>query len=438
MMMTFLFVSVAVTMIQTAGAYLRYLPFSSELSSEEKNHLWQILLTWAIFSVSLNFVIISGFEMNAPLYKVVMFFGWLPYFLISVSIIKRPFSTHIFILGMQCIWAIMLHTAAIMSERFANLSLELEHLFYTHAVVYLLLFLVLLPVERIVFKNLLPSFQIFSSSFRWPMALLPMIIFIGVSLPIADDLLVHDWRYSISRLGLPIAFFFIYRAMSIATKQAEQYENDIQESLWMSRQIDTLKEYDTLRENNNQEMLAISHELRESYICLDKYLAANDIQAAIKHIEAQEGRLVGAPLRLFSDFPLVNAALAIYISRAEKLGIAPNVKIDLPKDMSTDEHDFAALLSNLLENAVQAEEQQPVGRRFLSVVINAKDGKFALEIVNLSDSQLILGKNGMPRSSVPGRGVGMAFLTEFVQKYNADIKFTQENGRVQVSMNWAL
>ena len=239
-------------------------------------------------------------------------------------------------------------------------------------------------------------------------------------------------------LVFPSRFFFIYRAMSIATKQAEQYENDIQESLWMSRQIDTLKEYDTLRENSNQEMLAISHELRESYICLDKYLAANDIQAAIKHIEAQEGRLVGAPLRLFSDFPLVNAALAIYVSRAEKLGIAPNVKIDLPKNMSTDEHDFATLLSNLLENAVKAEEQQPVGRRFLSVVINAKDGKCALEIVNLSDSQLILGKNGMPRSSVPGRGVGMAFLTEFVQKYDADIKFTQENGRVQVSMNWAL
>ena len=436
MMMTFLVVSVAVTMIQTAGAYLRYLPFSSEISPEEKNHLWQILLTWAIFSVSLNFVVISGFEMSAPLYKVVMFFGWLPYFLISVCIIKRPFSTHIFVLGMQCIWAIILHTAAIMVERFADLSLELEHLFYTHAVVYLLLFLVLLPVERAVFKNLLPSFRIFSATFRWPMSLLPMIIFIGVSLPIADDLLVHDWRYSISRLGLPIAFFFIYRAMSIATNQAEQYDNDVQESLWMRQQIDTLKEYDALREKSNQEMLAISHELYESYVLLDKYLAANDIKAAIKHIEAQEGRLVGSPLKLYSDFPLVNAALSIYVNRAEKLGIVPNVKIDLPKDMSTDERDFAALLSNLLENAVEAEEKQPAGRRFLSVVVSAKEGKCSLEIVNLSDSKLVFGKNGMPFSAHPERGVGTAFLTEFIQKYDADIKFTQENGRVQVSMNW--
>jgi len=51
MMMTFLFVSIAITMIQIAGAYLRYLPFSSELSLEEKNHLWQILLTWAVFGI---------------------------------------------------------------------------------------------------------------------------------------------------------------------------------------------------------------------------------------------------------------------------------------------------------------------------------------------------------------------------------------------------
>lgn len=435
-MLTLLFFSVTTAMIQTSGAYLRYLPFRSDMSPEEKERLWQLLLTWAVFSISLNTVLLSQIGLKVPIYKAILFLGWLPYFLISVKVIRQPMAAHLFVLGMQCLWAVMLHTGAAVVELSAGVPQELEQMTFTHAVAYLLSFAILLPVERTVFLNLLPSSRLFLSSFRWPMSLLPAILFIGVSLPIADDQLVHDWKYPLSRLAMPLIFFFVYRAMSIATNQAERNEQNLQESVWMRRQIDTLKEYDLLHENSNRQMAAISLELRESYRRLDEYLAAGDTAAALRHIESQESRLTRAPLRLFSDFPLINAALSIYVKRAEKLGIRPEVKINLPKEMGTDEHDLAVLVSNLLENAVEAEEKQPPGRRFLSVIVEAEDGQCVLEIVNLSDRPLAFGKNGLPRANALGHGIGMTSLAEFSQKYDAYVDITQEKSRVQVSMYW--
>ena len=436
MMLTFLTISVIIAMLQTAGAYLRYLPFRSGMSPQESDRLWQFCLTWAILSVGLNTFLLATFNLNVPLYKAIMFFGWLPYFLISVKVVNRPLAAHVFVLGMQCLWALTLHTAAATLELFAGFPEDLERLSFTHAASYLLLFILLLPAERAVFQNLLPSPELFLRSFRWPMSLFPIIIFIGASLPIADSQLIHDWQYRFARFGLPFTFFFVYRAMSIASTETERNNRNMQESTYMRRQIAVLKEYSMLYERSSRQVMAIYQAMSESYERLDRYLAISDTKGALKHIETQEKRLDKTPLRRYAEFPLINAALSIYIHRAEKLGIHPKVKINLPKNMSTDEHDLAVLISNLLENAVEAEARQPPGRRFLSVIIEADSGQCVLEIVNLSDEQITFGENKLPHTDAPGHGIGMTSLEAFAEKYDAYVDFTQEKERVQVSMYW--
>ena len=89
--------------------------------------------------------------------------------------------------------------------------------------------------------------------------------------------------------------------------------------------------------------------------------------------------------------------------------------------MATDEHDLAVLISNLLENAVEIEEKQSPGRRFLSVILETAGNQFVLKIINMSDQPLILGKNGLPCSNVPGHGIGMTSLTEFSEKYHFNV-----------------
>ena len=63
-MLNFLLLALTIALIQLAGAYLRYLPFRGGLTPREGRRLWQLLFTWAVLSISLNTLLLSGVEIG--------------------------------------------------------------------------------------------------------------------------------------------------------------------------------------------------------------------------------------------------------------------------------------------------------------------------------------------------------------------------------------
>ncbi len=102
--------------------------------------------------------------------------------------------------------------------------------------------------------------------------------------------------------------------------------------------------------------------LNENYTILDEYLSAEKIEKAIEYIKIQEKLLEKTSVKKYSDSPMINAALSIYLRRAEEIGAKITQKINLPENFSSAENDFEVLISNLLKNAVQASERQQKNR----------------------------------------------------------------------------
>ncbi|MBR3051027.1 MAG: hypothetical protein IKG61_06210 [Selenomonadaceae bacterium] len=87
---------------QISGVYLRYLPFSAELSAEETSRLWKYFLLWSLVNLAIGLWIFSD-EMTYRRFKIELLLGWLPYFLISMATIRRKIPQHIFVFGMQAL-----------------------------------------------------------------------------------------------------------------------------------------------------------------------------------------------------------------------------------------------------------------------------------------------------------------------------------------------
>ena len=155
-----------------------------------------------------------------------------------------------------------------------------------------------------------------------------------------------------------------------------------------------------------------------------------------KHIEAQEKLLGKTVVKNFCEPPLINSALMIYVRRAEKLGISVRHKINLPPNIKADESDVALLVSNLLENAINASTRQPPERRRISIVIQHVGGQFVLEVSNLCDTPVDFDEKNYPRTSHEGHGLGTASIKIFADKYNAYTDFSQDNGIFKVTMYW--
>lgn len=433
-MVEIIFSDVIFTIIQLSGAYLRYLPFSREISEEKLYALKKYFILWSVISFALNFWILSD-GLSYFAFKVILLIGWLPYFLSSLIIIGK-IAQHIFVFGMQAMWCFMLHAFAGTTVAFIRGTMAEEFL-PLQMTIYLIFFFGLLPIERKFFIELLPTRRFFEDkALKWCISVLPVAIFIGTVIPMLEVTFLTTWNGRFSRWFMPIFFLLIYRSMSITTQRIEEKILSEQKNRSLARQMNSLAENNSLMEKNQREVAELQKDLSENYTELEKLINADKIPEAMNFISKQVKILDSTRLKQFSRLPLINAALSIYFRRAEELGIKINYTIDLPEKISMDESDFAVLLSNLLENAITASKKQNPPAREISIIIRYMGGQYVLEITNRYDYELKFGENGLPYTTQIGHGMGMNSLELFAKKYNAFVNFSQENGLVQVNLYW--
>ena len=429
-----------ITLMNLIGAYLRYLPFSSNLSTFQARQLWKRLLIWSIFSVTILALTFKNIDIHILLYKIILYTIWLPYLVISFTVIKNKFFQHIFVIGMQGIWVLFLHTLSgttvtilieqnLITEE--SLSTQLELTFY------FIYFFILLPWEQRLFKNMLPSDEFFKLKLLSKyISFLPLIMFIGYSFLMMNNLLFQTWSERISRLILLFVFFIIYRSIMAASQYV--YENFINKRNYqrLEQQLVSLKDYNVMMQENQDKIAIMRHDLRHHYRLIYSLLENNAVNEAMNHIKTQEKLLDETKINKYCYAPLINSALTIYFRQAQELGIKVEQKINLPKNFTTDENDLAILLSNLLENAIKAAKSQVFDEKILKLKIQHRNDQCVLEISNYCNEFLKFDKDGLPMTSAEGHGIGMLSLRSFVNKYNAYVDFSQIDTQVNILMYW--
>lgn len=431
-----IFFGVAMTLIQIGDAYLRYLPFSREMSEQDIADLTNRYLIWSVLGFAIN-VSLADNGVSHRAYKLsALAIGWLPYVLLSMTVIRSRIAQHVFVFGMQSLWSFMLHAFGGMGVALIYGKMSEEHL-PLQLTFYLILFVALLKFEKKFFTSLLPSPKLFEDkTLRLGISIFPIAIFIGTIIQIADVTFLPTWKERLSRIFFPIFFMLMYRATSMSTHQVAEVQRQEQRMNLLNLQMESLRENNSLMQKSQQEVCVLRKDLEKNYCVIDKLLEDGKVSEAMDYIRRQTKLLDTTAVKAFCLAPLVNAALAIYFKRAAEVGIRVVHKIDLPAQFKTDESDLAVLVSNLLENAITASKKQKTSERELSVMIRYVGGQCILEITNRYNFPIQLGDNGLPYTSKIGHGLGMSSLEAFAKKYDAYVDFSHENNIVRLSMYW--
>lgn len=432
----YIYISVILTIIQISGCYLRYLPFSNEISIRERNLLTRSFLAWSFAAFLLNMYIYSdGITYRA--FKISLLTGWIPYFFISLAIVRGKIPQHIFILGMQCLWVFMLHwfSGIVVTLLYGGMSEELLPLQLSF---YMVLFFALIKLERKFFINLLPTPRFFEDEqLKWVISLLPLAIFVGATITIVDVTFLPTWKEKLSRISLPLFFLLIYQSISVTTRQITEKITAEEQNRQLSDKIRSLRLQNELIEQSQQEVAALQANLAENYCVINKFLAEGRISEAKSFIIQQSELLEATSTPIYCREPLINAAILINLRRAAEFGVKVEHNIDLTEKILTDEDDLAVLVNNLLGNAIKASlKQKNPSQREISLILRHKGGQNILEIENKYDLRIKLGENGLPYANEPGHGLGMNSLELFAKKYDAFVDFSQENGLVRITMYW--
>ena len=426
-----IFLALLVILIQLSDFYLMYIPFRKSMTHTERKNLLFGMLTCGIFSCTVSILVFQHFGINAYVYKRLLILGWIPYLITFMLIVRRNILQHVFIFGMSRVWSIILHNFSAIT---VVLLFDTEHkIIFSHAIIYLILFAAFLPLERRYFVNLLPPRRFFVD-YGATVAFLPFVMTFGVILLWSQEPLIHSWQERLSRFCLPFVFFFFCRHILLTNEHLQEEKLAKQNFRLMREQLNALSEYNRLMQESREQILVIRHDLRHDFRLIYTMLQSNNVEDAKNYLNKAEKLLAATSIKDFCSQPLINAALSVYISRAEKLGIKIHHKINLPKKISVDERDFALLISNLLENAINASSHSV--KKQISIAIQTVDGQCVLKIENFCDEEVVFDEKNYPRTSNEGHGLGMASIKLFSEKYDAYTDFEQSGGIFKVTMYW--
>ena len=428
-------VTLLIVLILLADSYLRFLPFSARLDDEIKRRLRRRQLVCSIVAVPIiaNIFLVNG--IIAASFKAVLMLGWIPYVLIQVLTVKGKTLQHIYIVGMFGLWCLLQHNWASILDVVFWLDRPESVILIIHSIEYLILFVVLLPLERRCFLTLLPADAFFENRPQsYYIAVMPFVFGFGHLLLWADERLLHSWGERLSRLYLLPVFLFLWRYILAGAQRFFEHRRTMRESRMMEEQLSALERHNRAMRDNQRQMEELQKNLRAEYEMIARRLRSGDLDGVREHISRQDALIDSTKIIEFCRAPLINAAISIYIQQAERHRIKCRHKINLPPTLPIDENDFSILLSNVLENAVNASRKQPEGRRELSIIIQTQGKQCVVEIANRFDGAIEFDENDLPITSVEGHGIGTTSVMAFAKKYGAHAAFDQSDGWVTFSM----
>ncbi len=181
-----------------------------------------------------------------------------------------------------------------------------------------------------------------------------------------------------------------------------------------------------LAKENELSAKTIRHDFRHHNQNIAALLQRGDIKEALRYIEQYDESLDAAKPKEFCPHATVNAILSSFSFRAQKEDITVSISADTPEESPIADMDFVAILSNLLENALNGcKECGSLGE--IRVDIRSVANKVVIVCGNPCRPGLTI-ENGMLRN----RGTGIDSVVLAARKYGGDIRYEMEDGYLTV------
>lgn len=294
---------------------------------------------------------------------------------------------------------------------------------------------ILSKYARRLYRNIVKNWHIFIQ-----VASVIFILFLYFLLS-GQDIFVNLREQAIPMLLLVLLTLVIYLSLfnSIENIFSEfqlrednlQMKNN-QELLYLST---TAMEEKLVLLNDIQEQYSIAnHDRRHFSNTLIKLLTEGKIEESLQMLQKQT---VVHPLttRKYCDNVVINAAVSYYMGLAEDKNIKTETSLEIPNSLNVDSLELALVISNLLENAIEAcvkiENQKERCITFTSHYI----GRLILEITNsYRESDFKIDENGYPVREDDSIGTGTKSILAFVEKNDSEIFYKAENKIFRVRM----
>ncbi len=176
-------------------------------------------------------------------------------------------------------------------------------------------------------------------------------------------------------------------------------------------------------QNTQKQAAVYRHDMRHHLALIGGYLADGNIEEAGKYVKLTQADIENITPNRYCENNTVNLILSSFASKAKKRGVVLSVEAELPQSLSVSETELCALLSNGLENAIDAAAQV-VDEQLRKVRVNCQTHKGNLLIfIENSFTGSVETEGGLPQSFREGHGFGSKSMVMIAEKHNGYCSF---------------
>lgn len=275
-------------------------------------------------------------------------------------------------------------------------------------------------VEGYAYKNITEEMPIKFWYMMMATFMISLIIIVGIAqLNINDENRTQDVLFILISVGISITNILIY-VMFIGINHYVKNEKDheiieYQNELLVQAALES-KEY-------NKEVRKMWHDFNNHISCIDMLLQMKNIEKARKYIGEMSVNSERTYMGIKTENEIVDAVMNQKYKVAKAHEITFVVEGTLEEDLNMTQVDLCALLSNGLDNAIEANLKiEDVKRRKINVRLKRSEDQLSIDITNAIVVPLQENKElKTTKTDKKRHGIGMQSMQKVIEKYNGSL-----------------
>lgn len=287
------------------------------------------------------------------------------------------------------------------------------------APIFLFLLRYFVPAARSAMEESRQSLLLFGS--------LPVIYYgFDYATTIYSDVLYSGSAIVMELLPTVLGLFYMVYTTAYRQQLQQRTQAELLNSLMEGQLKQAGAEMASLRQVEAQ-AATYQHDMRHHLAAINGFLTAGKTQQAEEYIKQVQADIEAITPRRFCENELVNLLCSSFSAKAERMGIPMTLETALPSVLTISDTELCALLSNGLENALNAVAALKESRRWVEFYCGVRLDKLLIEIKNPYSGQILF-RDGLPVTSQPNHGNGCRSIQTIAQARRGLCEFKAENG----------
>lgn len=265
----------------------------------------------------------------------------------------------------------------------------------------------------------------------WMLCLIPVFFYCGFSFLAYFPYTLDDHPENITGVVMFLITMFVSYVVVMRYVAAESnwmklhWQNMISETY-----IKNMENQSYLVEQSEQNLRILRHNIRHYSGMIDSLLERGEYQEIKKIIQHINAVVDENTVKKYCDNMIVNTVLSYMMDKAASLGIEVRQNIVVDTKIPVNEYEFAMVVANLLENAINGVAALTQRQKIVDAKIQCGAAHLLIHIQNEYGKELLLDeRSGLPKSRKgKNHGFGMQSVQAFANKIGGNLGCYCESG----------